>query len=82
MTPSVGMKDLQGREYLTSSAKAGDWVETDGDFTCLEKGAILQIQGGYGGLWIPCREDRHYLDGHLSEDGTHYIGLYPAEVAS
>jgi len=52
---------------------AGSIVAVDGGFTCLPEGARHIVQQGVGGLFIPCRAGRHYLDGQL-ENGV-YVGL-------
>lgn len=74
------MLDLQGRPWATvSETKAGSAVRTDGDFTCIAEGQVLIVQAREdGALFIPCDEGGHDLVGQLSDDGTHYVGLYPA----
>ena len=73
------MKDLQGREYLTTNqAKAGIEIEVDGDFTCIKKGEKRIINSSHEGvLSFECSEGHHDLDGQLSDDGNYYVGLYP-----
>ena len=71
------MKDLNGRPYARlDQLKAGDKVETDGDFTCRPAGQVSTVeQDDNGPLYIPCNEDRHDLDGQLDEKG-YLIGVY------
>lgn len=73
-------KDKQGREYAkTNEVKLGSKVVVDGDFTCIEPWTIHEVQVGEDEmLYIPCHEGQHYLSGELSEDGTFYVGVYPA----
>lgn len=72
------MKDLQGREYLTTDqAKAGIEIEVDGDFTCIDKGTRRILTESSGHLHFSCKEGHHDIDGQLSDDGNYYVGLYP-----
>lgn len=76
--------DAAGRAYATvEETKAGDYVEVDGDFTCIAKGARLPVQKDDNGeLYIECSGDggRHFLDGQVN--GGIYLGLYRAAVQS
>jgi hypothetical protein len=49
----------------------------DGGFPCLDDGAKLIVEGGAGGLFVPCRDGKHYLDGQADESGN-YVGLFLA----
>ena len=70
------MKDLQGREYLTTEqAKEGLVVEFDQGFGCINK-KVQPLQYG-GGYYVQCSEGRHYIDGNLEEG--YYVGIYPHE---
>lgn len=75
------MKDLQNRPYLTvEEAKAGIKIQVDGDFNCINKGETRFINSSHeGSLSFACGQGCHDLDGQLSADGTHYVGVYPAE---
>jgi hypothetical protein len=68
--------DLQGRPYAKiSEVKAGDVLETDGDFTCMPKGEkVLVRETEKGDLYFYCDELYHGLCGQIKED--YYIGLY------
>lgn len=72
--------DSSGRMYAThAKVRAGDWLEADGDFTCLNSGDVVQVrESGAGDLFVPCREGRHFLDGQEDSEGN-YVGLYPAD---
>lgn len=73
--------DLQGREYVRlSELEIGSKVECDGDFTCIDKGSILEIKKNKYGLYIDCNEGGHNIDGQLScKDEDHLVGLYPVK---
>lgn len=71
--------DKQGRKYASvATTKVGDMLETDGGFTCMKEGVRRVVQGGKerANLYIKCRSSKHYLNGQLSDDATHYVGLY------
>lgn len=77
--------DLNGRPYATvAEVKEGTFLEADGDFTCLIKGANRRVLARSDGqLYIECLAfGGHSLDGQLDideEDGTEfYNGLYLA----
>lgn len=71
------MNDLKGRPWATvAQVKVGSKLEADGDFTCIKKGTVLTVEDSKNGLSVPCKEGGHLLDGQLSDDGTHYVGLY------
>lgn len=70
--------DIEGRRYAEQGKlKAGDYVVTDGDFTCMPKGARRKVMKDEAGeLYINCEDGGHYLVGQL-QDGF-YVGLYPS----
>lgn len=70
--------DLQGRPWLTvEEAKAGMYVDHDSGSDCWHKGRGYRIlDEEYGGLYIRCKVGSHWLEGQLSDDGKHYVGLY------
>ena len=70
------MSDTTGRFYVKiRDLKAGDVVQVDGDFTCIEPWEQCTIKADdVGNLYIDCVEGRHYLDGQ--EEGDYYLGLY------
>lgn len=71
--------DLQGRAYVRlSQLRVGDQVEVDGDFTCMEPGAIKTVRHN-DGLYIECSEGQHHLD---SGEGDHVVGVYPRKMES
>ena len=75
--------DIQGRPYLTPrDAKPGTVVQCDGDFTCIGPGERRMIKkSDEGFLYLDCRLGMHSLNGQLSEDGGHYVGLYKASLS-
>lgn len=74
--------DVSGRAYATvAEIKSGDYLEADGDFTCIKAGAKLLVQQGALGLYVTCSDGKHYLDGQNNADGV-YLGLYPVREMS
>lgn len=73
------MNDKNGRTYATvADTKIGDILQVDGDFTCMEpNGRRIVFALTTGELYVTCGDGKHFLDGQKSEDGTHYVGLYP-----
>ncbi len=72
------MQDNQGRPYARlSEVKAGDTLEADDNGVCISAGTYTVMPG----LYIICRKGKHYLNGQLSTDGVHLIGLYPCSHA-
>jgi hypothetical protein len=70
--------DIAGRPYATvDQVVAGTLLEADGDFDCIEKGAVLTVTEFGFGLCVPCTHGRHQLDGQR-DDGEAYVGLYLA----
>jgi hypothetical protein len=49
--------------------KAGDTLFADDGFTCMQAG-VKTVREDEDGLYIPCADGSHYLDGQLREDGT------------
>lgn len=72
--------DTKGRPWAThADVKEGTVVETDGGFTCLNRGVHKVVKAdGKGRLFIDCAVGGHYLDGQCDyKDGDPvYIGLY------
>lgn len=74
------MKDINGRAYLTvEQALTGVEIEVDGDFTCINVGEKRKLTESEYGLYFECSDGCHDLVGQLSNDETHYIGLYPTK---
>lgn len=70
-------KDKQRGEYAkVDQLKAGSWVVVDGDFTCLKPWSTVQVYQDAAGLYIPCHDGNHYLDGQLDDANKHYVGVY------
>ncbi len=66
-----------GREWARlSKLKPGDKVEIDDGFTCNAAGIYI-VAGDARGLYIPCSEGGHHLDGQ-ADDGEHCVGIWPA----
>lgn len=61
-----------------SEIKSGDWLKADGGFTCLKDGQVVSVHVDEAGLFVPCRDGRHYLDGQEGTDGD-CVGLARAD---
>lgn len=74
--------DLQGRAYAKlSELKAGDYIQTDGDFTCRHPWALGMVHVDDDGcLYITCDKGDHWLDGQLDDDGDTLVGVYKKGV--
>jgi hypothetical protein len=71
------MNDIQGRPWAkVSEVKNRSIVKMDDDFSCMMGGVNRIVQEDDGGLFVVCAEGHHYLNGQLSEDETHYVGVY------
>jgi hypothetical protein len=71
-------KDKQGRDYAKlSELRAGDMVQVDGDFTCLEPWTKHEVKASDDGLYIECGDGQHELAGQ-ADDGEHCVGVYRA----
>lgn len=73
--------DNQGREYAKlSKLKAGDVVTFDDSFSCLPPWSYQAIKAAPA-LYVECMGcSRHYLDGQLSDDKEHLVGVYDGVV--
>lgn len=71
--------DIDGRAYARlSELKAGDAVTVDGDFDCMDKGDVREVEADAdGALFIACRDGKHILDRQAQADGDTLIGIYP-----
>lgn len=77
--------DLRGRHYARlGQLKAGDTLEADDGFPCIDPHAVLTVEKDEHGLFVECRgpEPRdanrchHYLDGQLDGKTDALIGFY------
>lgn len=63
-----------------SRVKAGTVLVADGGFTCIKEGAKKKVRRDKsGGLYVLCKEGRHYLDGQLGwrpDTIGQYVGFY------
>lgn len=59
--------------------KAGDYVCTDGGFTCLKPGLYLVEKSSHG-LYICCDCGEHYLDGQEDEEGSDLVGISVPDI--
>jgi hypothetical protein len=57
--------------------RQGDILECDAGFTCMDRGSQHVVHKADDGLYIECREGRHYLVGQV--DGHFYSGLSKVE---
>lgn len=63
-----------------AEVKCGCKLRTDGGFTCIGEGEIVEVKEGKGydgavELYFNCAEGKHYLDGQYSAETDEYIGL-------
>lgn len=71
------MPDTKGKPWAqVSETKAGSILIPDGGFTCLEEAIAVIVREDARGLYVPCSDGRHGLDGQLSDDGAEYVGLW------
>lgn len=69
--------DTQGREYAKLSyLEEGDLVEVDEGFTCMSKGEVKTVKYKLNGLYIECKEGKHFLSGQLHDTENFLIGIY------
>lgn len=69
--------DTKGRPYAAVAAvPAGSLLEVDGGFTCMARGEVRQVQRDDGGLYVACKDGKHYLDGQLNSTSNVYVGMY------
>lgn len=77
--------DLRGRPYARADqVGAGTEVELDDGFTCHPVRRQRVWWDDEHGLYVRCDgspSGRHFLSGQLSDDGTHYVGVYLAPSA-
>jgi hypothetical protein len=62
----------------TSNVSEGVTIFTDAGFACIDENSVLVVQRDDGGLFVPCAEGKHYLDGQL-DCGTVYVGFFVAD---
>lgn len=60
-----------------SAVTTGTILRNDGFFACIPKRATRTVQYAPDGLFLRCKEGRHYLDGQI--DGDDYIGFILVE---
>lgn len=59
----------------TQNAKPGMKVRAYG-FDCLPSDdETVTLHEGKCGLYFPCRQGTHWLDGQLDDDSSEYVGL-------
>lgn len=75
------MPDINGKPWAqVKETKAGSILIPDGGFTCLEESIAVVVKEDKDGLYVPCADGTHHLDGQLSDDGTEYVGLWRSPV--
>lgn len=84
------VNEMQEPFVRADEVKAGDFLITDGGFTCIREGECKQVfqdpqyvgEDEYAGLYIMCSEGRHYLGGQLGgpfggfDSDEHLVGLW------
>lgn len=69
--------DVHGHEYAKlSQLKAGDFVVVDDGFDCMSAWQAFGVLEDEGGLYLPCADGGHYLDGQLDTDNDTLVGIY------
>ena len=66
MTKKKTVYSLDGRPYATiKNVRAGHWLEVDGGFTCLPRGARVRVlvDANTADLFVTCMAGKHFLDG-------------------
>lgn len=64
-----------------SDLKPGDTVQVDDGFTCMIASLRVVQDDKHGGLYVPCNDGNHLLDGQRREDGE-LVGItWPGGVA-
>ena len=58
-----------------SELHEGDKVKFDNGFDCLPSDVHITVCQNDHGLFVPCSEGQHYLDGQ-ADDGEHCVGVY------
>lgn len=53
--------------------KAGDTIIADGGFPCMRGAKVVEADDK--GLFVPCDEGKHYLDGQEDAPGAELVGL-------
>lgn len=63
-------------QVLISDVKVGTELIPDSVFSCVEAGVPVKIEKTpEGSHFFKCNAGIHHLDGQISEDGLHYVGL-------
>jgi hypothetical protein len=63
---------------LIDEVKPGDFLVTDGGFTCLAAGSLRRVEAdAEGHLFIRCAEGEHGLEGQVDNEERCLIGLFP-----
>ena len=77
------MPDAKGNPWAqVSETKVGSILIPDGGFVCLEEAIAVIVREDKNGLYVPCSDGRHGLDGQLSDDGSEYVGLWRSPVSA
>lgn len=72
------MPDINGKPWVKfSTAKVGQVIVADSGFDCIAEGTKLTIQEDADGLFVPCEEGHHYLDGQHDYTTDDLVGFYP-----
>lgn len=77
----MSITDVSGRPWAQATQiKAGMKLKTDGDFTCIPEGQIVEVKvdenrRGFSRFFVDCKCGGHYLDGQVGDDGE-VLGFY------
>jgi hypothetical protein len=67
--------DIYKRQWAKfSKVKSGDRLFTDEGFTCMPAGEVKYVCRDEEGLYVPCRDGKHYLVGQRERDAL--VGFY------
>lgn len=73
--------NVNGRPYARKSeVTVGTWLQADGDFTCIKKGAVLQVKRVDKKLFVDCDEVAHGLEAEGPRGKEYYMGFHLASA--
>lgn len=65
-----------------ADVKPGTVLIADSGFDCLRNLELCTVKrDAHGELYVDDDQGRHDLEGQLNDDGTHYVGFWPATAA-
>lgn len=64
-------------EIKVNEVKKGTRIQFGDGYGCLKPNAIRVVNSSKDGLWVKCKEGKHYIDGNIEDDK--YINMKLAE---